>query len=73
VIGGQMTARNAPALAPTQTASVLAPPSTVALDLAPGPSSILELNLESFTPDSLQGLDDMTPRLVEGRVESQQR
>jgi hypothetical protein len=66
VIGGQMSAR----LGDQQTGvspAVPAPQPALALDLAPGGSSILELNLESFTPEPLRGLDDMTPRLVEGR------
>lgn len=74
VIGGQISARVDTIDRSAQTtASIAAPPPAIALDLAPGSSSILELNLESFTPYSLQGLDDMTPRLVEGRSAVSQR
>lgn len=75
VIGGQMTARvdQTEQQAPTTTAAIPTPVPAIALDVAPGTSSILELNLERFTPDSLQGLDDMTPRLVEGRSMVAQR
>lgn len=78
VVGGQMAARlpapGASATAPNPPA-VLTPTAVVAGEQAvpaearldDHPDSLMEMDLEGFTPETLQGIDEMTPRIVPTR------
>jgi len=72
VIGGQVSARldptTAAGAAPTRPAEQIqtTAPATM-LDATPVNASLMELNLEGYTPELLQGIDEMVPKLVPGR------
>lgn len=66
VIGGQLAARLESGSSP-RSATVLPPQPVqppVTEPIQPSLGSILEMDLERLTPDSLRGMDDITPRLV---------
>lgn len=81
VVGGQMSARlgRAAETSPQQ-GRVAAPapaPTPVAVPQAAQPApvqaSLLDLDLEGFTPEPLRGIDDITPKLVPSRYTVAQR
>lgn len=74
VIGGRMVARFEQTGAPAGAQPPAAAAATVTHQPAPAesrpaalPDSILEMDLEGFTPATLQGIDEMTPRIVQTR------
>ncbi|MEO7193184.1 MAG: hypothetical protein ABI051_19230 [Vicinamibacterales bacterium] len=75
VIGGQVTARIGPSTAPTPPKAATVQTPMTAPDSRPSvtpdshatDASLLDLDLEGFTPEPLQGIDQGTPRLVPTR------
>ena len=72
VIGGQMSARVGQSAAPTVTAEplVASAPSTTREVIVPINSSMLEMGLDTFTPEPLGAMNDITPRRVASQVAS---
>lgn len=70
VIGGQMTARldrTSVTSTPAQNIpqeNAAQPAGSERTEFSSSHASLLELDLEGFTPEPLQGIDDITPRLI---------